>query len=65
MKNQKYICLFSLYMIVTLYLQIVVEVGLYFHKPKVSLISNFMKHLERSHLTNTTTYSWEKVQHFM
>lgn len=31
---------------VTSFLQMKVQISLYFHKPKVSPITNFMKHLE-------------------
>lgn len=39
-----YICLS--HFMVTSFLQMKVQISLYFHKPKVSPITNFMKHLE-------------------
>lgn len=53
-RNQKSVCLS--HCTVTPYLQSLVQISLYFHKSKVNLISNFMRHIERSNLNNTTTY---------
>lgn len=54
MKNQESICLS--HCVATPYLQIMVQINLYFHKPEVNLIRNFMKHLERSSLKSIITY---------
>lgn len=48
MKNEKYICL--VLDVVTLYLKVMVQIGLPFHKTKLKLTGDLTEHLDHTYI---------------